>query len=113
MAGKSRPRRQVNWYIREWMQTLQVRQAEIVRRTGWSPTTVSLLYNHQQDYSPKIIDELSRALNIAPHELLLHPDDAMAQRQLRGAALTIAADKHRAWRDDSAVEPLPTQRKAN
>lgn len=97
MAKKSRPVVDVGWYLPEWMDTLRVRQSDMVARAGWSKTTASLLYNRQQDYSPRLVEEASAALNVAPFELLLHPEDAMAIRRLRDSAVTIAADRHRTF----------------
>lgn len=97
MAKKARPVLNVGWYLPEWMDTLRVRQADMVERAGWSKTTASLLYNRQQDYSPRLVEEASIALNIAPFELLLHPDDAMAMRRMRESAVTIAADRRHSF----------------
>jgi transcriptional regulator with XRE-family HTH domain len=82
---------QINWYLREWMDALGVNQAEMIRRTDWSKATASQLYNNLQDYSPKIVNDAARALNVAPFELLMRPEEAMALRRQRDAALTIVA----------------------
>ena len=82
---------QINWYLREWMDMLGVNQAEMIRRTDWSKATASQLYNNIQDYSPKIVNEAAKALNVAPFELLMKPEEAMALRRQRDAALTIVA----------------------
>lgn len=97
MARKSRPVIDVGWFLTEWMDSLRVRQADMIERAGWSKTTASLLYNRQQDYSPRLIEEAAHALNVAPFELLLHPDDAMAMRRMRESALTIAADRRHSF----------------
>lgn len=88
MARRGIPK-QVNWYLREWMDLLGVNQAEMIRRTGWAKATASQLYNNVQDYSPKIVNEAAQALNVEPFELLLKPDRAMALRRLRDHALAI------------------------
>ena len=85
----SRPKRFTNWYFREWMGTAGVNQAAIVERTTLSKTAVSLLANDRQDYTPEIIRDIAAALNIAAHELLMHPKDAMAFRALRADAVRI------------------------
>lgn len=97
MAKKSRPIIDIGWFLPEWMDTLRVRQADMVERAGWSKTTASLLYNRQQDYSPRLIDEAAHALNIARYELLLHPEDAFAIRRMRDSAVTIAADRRHSF----------------
>lgn len=89
--ARSRPRIQVGWFLREWMDTLQVRQATMCDRTGWSKTTASLLYNCQQDYNPQLVADAARALNVEPWELLMHPELAMQLRRLRAA---VAEEAH-------------------
>lgn len=111
MAKKSRPIISVGWYLTEWMDTLRVRQSHMIDRAGWSKTTASLLYNRQQDYSPRLVEEASAALNIAPFELLLHPEDAMAIRRMRESAVTIAADRHHAF-TSAPVDDKSGSRKA-
>lgn len=83
---------QINWYLKEWMDLLGVNQAEMIRRTDWSKATASQLYNNKQDYSPKLVNEAARALNIERHELLMKPERAMALRRQREAALVLAHD---------------------
>lgn len=112
MAKKSRPVLNVGWFLPEWMDTLRVRQADMVERAGWSKTTASLLYNRQQDYSPRLIEEAAVALNIAPFELLLHPDDAMAIRRMRESAVVIAADRRHSFTPAPADHDDDVARKA-
>jgi transcriptional regulator with XRE-family HTH domain len=83
---------QINWYLREWMDLLRVKQADMCRRTDWSKATMSQLYNNKQDYSPKLVNEAAAALNIEPFELLMKPERAMALRRQREAALVLAHD---------------------
>lgn len=92
MARRGIPKGGVNWFIREWMDMLNKTQADMVRMAGWSKATASQLYNGVQDYSPKVVNEAADALHCRPWELLMHPDEAMAIRRLRAAALQIAAD---------------------
>lgn len=53
---------------------------------------MSQLYNGEQDYSPKIINDAAAALNLEPFELLMHPDRAMNYRKMHESALRIASD---------------------
>ena len=85
----TRPKRYTNWYLRDWMRTLEVTQADLIERTDLSKTSVSLLCDDRQDYRPEVIRDMALALNIAPYELLMHPDDAMALRQLRRDAIQV------------------------
>lgn len=73
------------------MRVLHVRQRDIVERTDLTKTAVSLLCSDRQDYTPAIIRDVSAALNIAPFELLMHPEDVMNLRQLRKDAIRVVA----------------------
>jgi transcriptional regulator with XRE-family HTH domain len=93
MARRGVPK-QINWYLREWMgATEEFRgrggQARMCEVTGWSKATMSQLYNNIQDYSPQVVNEAAKALNAAPYELLMKPEQAMAIRRLRQEALVI------------------------
>lgn len=92
MAKRARPVLNVRWYLREWMDTLHVRQSQMVEEAGWSKTTASLLYNCQQDYNPDLVEQAAHALKISPYELLMRPADAMALRGFRENAIKLAAE---------------------
>jgi hypothetical protein len=83
----------VRWYLREWMAVAGMGQrggqTKMRELTGWSMATMSQLYNDQQDYSPKILEEAAAALSIEPFELLIPPERAMALRRLRETAAQI------------------------
>lgn len=74
------------------MDALKVRQADIMKITGWSKATASQLYNGTQDYSPKVVTEAALALKCRPYELLMPYEQAMALRRLRADALKIVED---------------------
>src|SRR5205085_3109481 len=76
----------LDWYLSDWLKTLQVSQAELCRRTDYPKAKVSDLVTGKQRYNRDVLNDISSALNIAPHELLMHPSDAMAQRQMRRLA---------------------------
>lgn len=98
MARRGIPNGQVNWYLREWMVACGLEgrgaQSRMSELTGWSKATMSQLYNGTQDYSPKIIAEAAKALKVADFELLMHPDRAMALRQLQASAERIVTIAH-------------------
>jgi transcriptional regulator with XRE-family HTH domain len=89
------------------MDHLGVNQAEMVRRTDWSKATASQLYNNKQDYSPKVVNEAAKALNVAPYELLMKPETAAALRRLRQDALRVVEDANSL----DQTEPLRAGRK--
>jgi transcriptional regulator with XRE-family HTH domain len=96
MARRGVPNR-INWFLREWMDYTEEfsgrgGQERMRKQTGWSKATMSQLYNNQQDYSPKLVNEAAEALNVAPYELLMKPETAMALRRLRQDALRVVED---------------------
>lgn len=89
-----------DWFLRDWLKTLRVKQARLMELTAWDKRKASELVNGKQRYNRDIVNEAAFALNIAPFELLMHPEDAMALRQLRKDALRIAAEQKRAYRTE-------------
>lgn len=98
-----------DWYLKEWLATLRKKQADIARDLDWNKARVSLMIRGEQQYNRDAINELAAYLNIRPHELLMHPDDAMALRRLREDAIKIAAE---AARDDSPDAVAPERKRA-
>lgn len=79
-----------DWYLKEWLATLGKKQADIVRDLDWNKARVSLMIRGDQQYTRDAINELATYLNLKPHELLMHPQDAMALRRLQSTAIEIA-----------------------
>jgi transcriptional regulator with XRE-family HTH domain len=77
------------WFLQEWMALYGKKQSALTNELGWSKAKASDVWNGQQ-YTQAIIDELAPWLNVKPHELLMHPEDAMALRGLRQTAAVIA-----------------------
>jgi plasmid maintenance system antidote protein VapI len=75
-----------DWYLKEWLLSLHKKQRDIVKDLGWNKAKISLMVNGKQPYTRAEINELAAYLNLQPHELLMHPEDAMALRQMRKAA---------------------------
>lgn len=76
----------LDWYLADWLKTLQVKQADLVRLTDYPKAKISDLVTGKQRYNRDILNDIATALNIKPHELLMHPDDAMALRRMRQLA---------------------------
>lgn len=91
MTRRGIPKSGPNWYIREWMDRLNVTQAEMSRRTGWSKASASQIYNGKQDYNPNIVREAADALMVEQWELLMPYDRAMAIRRIQVTAKQIAS----------------------
>lgn len=84
-----------DWYLAAWMKALNVSQADLCRETGFPKAKMSELVNGVSRYNRDVVNTLAKALNIRPHELLIHPSDAYAIRRLRESALTIASENIR------------------
>ncbi|MGA9220026.1 MAG: helix-turn-helix transcriptional regulator [Pseudomonas graminis] len=92
-----------DWYLRQWLATLRTTQADLERRTGWDKRKASHLVTGKQPYKRETVNEAALALNVEPFELLMHPDDAFALRQLREAGLRIAAEPRDPFRHEEPV----------
>ena len=79
-----------DWYLREWLRTLGKKQADIARDLDWNKARVSLMIRGEQQYTRDAINEIAAYLSVKPHELLMHPDDAMTLRRLRADMLRLA-----------------------
>ena len=73
----------LDWFLMEWLRTLQVSQADLVRRTDYPKAKISDLATGKQRYNRDILNDVASALNLRPHELLMHPSDAMSQRRIK------------------------------
>ena len=96
MARRGIPTGPISWYLVEWMDACGLSgrgaQARMSELTGWSKATMSQLFNSTQDYSPKVVTEAARALNVEVYELFMPPARAMHMRRMRETALNIAAE---------------------
>lgn len=94
-----------DWYLRQWLRALHKRQADLERDLGLNKSKVSLTARGKQPYDRDLINAVANYLNLRPHELLMHPDDAMAIRRLQATAeqiVTIAHDAEEAAKRRSA-----------
>lgn len=81
---------QHDWYLKEWLRVCEKKQADVVKDLDWNKAKVSLMARGLQPYTREEVNELALYLNIHPHELLMHPDDAMAIRRLRSEMIRLA-----------------------
>lgn len=79
-----------DWFLKEWLRYYGKKQADMVRDLDWNKAKVSLTASGKQPYDRECVNEAAAYLNIAPYELLMHPDDAMALRRLRQDVARIA-----------------------
>lgn len=78
------------WYLQEWAARAGVNQATLAKALNWSKAKGSDVWNGQR-YTQELIDEVAPVLHVRPFELLLHPDEAQAIRDMRDDAIRIAA----------------------
>lgn len=86
------------WFLREWMESVGLKQAALQKELGWSKGKMNSVW-HGQQYTQEIIDEVAPWLNVRPYELLMPPDLAHAFRNLREDAARIV-------RETSEATPL-------
>jgi transcriptional regulator with XRE-family HTH domain len=73
----------LDWYLKEWLTATQTSQADLVRLTDYPKAKVSDLVTGKQRYNRDIMNEIAKALNIYPYELLMSPENAMTLRQMK------------------------------
>lgn len=100
-----------DWYLKEWMTSLDLSQADLQRLAGWGKRKASELVNGSTRYNRDVINEVCAALNLRPFELLMHPDDAMAIRRFRDSALKLAADNNLELHTEPEPESVPAHGK--
>jgi hypothetical protein len=102
---------QVTWFLKEWMDALGVRQADMVREAGWSKTTASLLYNCQQDMNVDLLKSAAVALKRQPYELLMPPEDAFQiirhRQEIEREALRLVSDGQAKFAGKQDEDDLP------
>jgi hypothetical protein len=102
----------LDWYLKEWLGATATSQADLVRLTDYPKAKVSDLVNGKQRYNRDILNDVARALNIQPFELLMHPDDAMAQRQMQQAVERFVRIPHGGTAGDHPGENPETRKRA-
>lgn len=75
-----------HWHLAQWAERLGVRQKDAVEKLGWSKAQASDLFTGKQRYTQDLVDEVSAWLQLAPYELLMAPEEALAIRAIRAAA---------------------------
>jgi hypothetical protein len=74
-----------DWYLKEWLGTLDATVTWLEGETGWTHRIASQLVNRRTRWNRDHLALAAKVLRIAPYELLLHPEDAMHIRRLRSA----------------------------
>lgn len=93
-----------DWYLKEWLAALGKKQADIVRDLDWNKARISLMLRGRQPYDRDSLNELATYLNLKPHELLMHPADAMALRQMKRLAEQMVTPEFGGVAGDEPIE---------
>ena len=102
----------LDWYLKEWLEATVTSQAELGRRTDYPKAKVSDLVTGKQRYNRDILNDIANALNLYPYELLMHPDDAMAQRRMATAIEQFVRIPHGGTAGDHPEEQEVRRKKA-
>lgn len=104
-----------DWHLTDWMDDLEVIQADLCRETGYPKAKMSELVNGVTRYNRDVVNDISRALKISHYELLMPPAVARAFRQYLASAqqlVTLAHDASEPRRNDLADQKYKKIRKA-
>lgn len=71
-----------DWYLHDWFASAGLTQNALVLKLDYPKNTAHRLWHGLQPYRRDHVEDISSLLNIKPHELLMHPDDAMRIRRL-------------------------------
>jgi hypothetical protein len=80
------------WYLREWFATQDKIQRTLVTELGWLPAKANKVWHGLQEPKPSEMHEIAAFLNIRPHELMMHPEEAMRIRRLEAAVREVAKE---------------------
>lgn len=88
-----------DWFLNDWLDSLNMSPAELMRAAGWSKRKISELTTGRMRYNRDVVNEAAAAMNIRPHELLMHPADAMAIRSF-DSAVRLAAERRSEYKSE-------------
>jgi transcriptional regulator with XRE-family HTH domain len=95
-----------DWFLKEWLRYYGKKQADMAKALDWNKAKVSLTLHGKQPFDRDDLNAAADFLNIAPYELLMHPDDAMALRRLRQDVARIATNQNH-----QGSQAMPDERK--
>lgn len=90
-----------DWFLAEWLKACGKKQTDIVKDLDWNKAKISLMVRGKQPYTREEVNELATYLNIRPHELLMHPDDAHSLRRLKAEMIRLVHESE----TEDAEEP--------
>ncbi|WP_292223846.1 hypothetical protein [Brevundimonas sp.] len=102
------------WYLQEWFAVAGKKQRDLVTGLDWLPAKANKVWHGVQEPKSSEIHEIAAFINIAPHELLMPPEEAMKLRRLKSVLNEVVAPA--AIHVAEAVAPptaKPSRRKAS
>lgn len=88
------------WYLQEWFATQDKIQRTLITELGWLPAKANKVWHGLQEPKPSEMHEIAALLNIRPHELMMHPEEAMRIRRLEAAVREVV-------KEEAAAAPKP------
>lgn len=79
------------WYVRQWLEVLGLRQVDVVERTGLAKGQVSLLISGKRRWNADHLFDIAEAMGVEPGLLLIDPHSA--EGEMVRAALKVPPDK--------------------
>ena len=86
------------------------KQASLNNDLGWSKARMNAIWHGKQRFNRDLLFEVADWLGIEAYELLMHPKAAMQLRQLREAAVAIAADQAKDAPPENKTQTAPKAR---
>lgn len=77
-------------FLQEWFATIGKKQHALIAELGWAPQKANRIWHRLQPLRDTEIGEVAGLLNIRPHELLMHPEDAMRLRRVQATINEVA-----------------------
>jgi transcriptional regulator with XRE-family HTH domain len=104
-SEKKRP----GWYAAEWIAYLNLKQSDVVARTGMSKGMVSEYVNGKRRYNEDVLVSFSKALGIEPADILMPPEHIKSK--LSEFVMSLDTEKQEeALRVLKALEPSGSNR---
>lgn len=74
-SSRSQPSRPASpdWYLPEWMRTLNVKQSQLAKLCDWNTSTMHGIYHGRTEYYREIVNLIAKQLKIEPCELMMPP----------------------------------------
>lgn len=113
------PKAKSGAYIKEWMESVGLIQADLCKKLGWSKAKASAVWNGEQRYNEDMLNEVGLLVKALPRELLMPPEEAHRKRRIEIELRRVAeeeAQRQRAEAEEAqrrSLEDAVRKRAAN